>query len=524
MSGYGMHLLAVLALQHVWQGAMLLGMVWLVVTVQPRLTAQVRSRVWLCAFTLAIFLPLAVLLPGDAKTRSAAALVEPTQHHVVRVASGEWTAPDITTTHGLPLGSMWQADVGTLLVGLWLLGLSWRLWRLLMRWNGAHRLHRESSRPQNIDSRISRALPHEVSVRVSDDITSPMVIGLIRPCVLLPQDLFDNASQETLAHVLNHELAHVQRGDLWVAWMQELSLAVYWWSPLLRLLSEKLDISREMACDEQASMQSGNAIDYANALLASTRSALLHSRSPRTLAIGIFESRAALAHRMEALLNLNIGKSIHGKKSMTIVSASMIILSTSLTLLATPRLGPAPPSAHATTSASRDGDAELLIDAVENKQLETIRTLVGGGVDVNARLAGDGTALIVAAKRGDVDIVRELIKLGADVNKPSAGDGNPLIAAAAYDQLEAVKLLVYAGANVNAVVVGDETPLINAARSGDLAIVQYLAEHGADVNLGVLADWNEWRSPLNQAVNVEIKRYLQSKGATPHPNSGVRDH
>ncbi len=488
MNGDEMHLLAMLALQHLWQGAMLLAMVWLVVTLQPRLSAQVRSRVWLCALVLATFLPLAVLLPGNANTLSTDTLSVATQHHVAQAVSGEWTASDITTTHGSSFGNMWQADIRTLLIGIWLLGLSWGLWRLLTRWNGARRLHRESSLPHNIDCRVSRALPHGVSVRVSDDITSPMVIGLIRPCVLLPRDLFNDASPDTLAHVLNHELAHVQRGDLWVAWMQALSSAVYWWSPLLRLISTRLDINREMACDERASIQSGSAIGYANALLASTRSALSHSHSQsrRTFAIGIFESRAALTHRMDALLNMNIGKSIHGKKAMIIATSSMIFLSMSFTLLATPRLGPAPS-----------------------------RTLVGGGVDVNARMAGEGTALIVAAKQGNVDIVRELIKLGANVNKPSAGDGNPLIAAAAYDHLEVAKLLVAAGANVNAVVVGDETPLINAARSGKLAMVRYLVEHGADVNLGMVADRGEWRSPLSQAANMDIKSYLQSKGATP---------
>ena len=519
MNGDEMHLLAMLALQHLWQGAMLLAMVWLVVTLQPRLSAQVRSRVWLCALVLATFLPLAVLLPGNANTLSTDTLSVATQHHVAQAVSGEWTASDITTTHGSSFGNMWQADIRTLLIGIWLLGLSWGLWRLLTRWNGARRLHRESSRPHNIDCRVSRALPHGVSVRVSDDITSPMVIGLIRPCVLLPRDLFNDASPDTLAHVLNHELAHVQRGDLWVAWMQALSSAVYWWSPLLRLISARLDINREMACDERASIQSGSAIGYANALLASTRSALSHShshsQSRRTFAIGIFESRAALTHRMDALLNMNIGKSIHGKKAMIIATSSMIFLSMSFTLLATPRLGPAPSTDRTITDASQDSDAELLIDAVANKQLDTLRTLVGGGVDVNARMAGEGTALIVAAKQGNVDIVRELIKLGANVNKPSAGDGNPLIAAAAYDHLEVAKLLVAAGANVNAVVVGDETPLINAARSGKLAMVRYLVEHGADVNLGMVADRGEWRSPLSQAANMDIKSYLQSKGATP---------
>lgn len=516
MSSDGMHLLAMLALQHIWQGAMLLGMAWLVVTLQPRLSAQVRSRVWLCALVLVTFLPLAVLLPGEATTMSTTASAAAAQHTVAHVVSGEWPAPMITPAQALPFDNTWQAAAGTLLLGIWLLGLGWGLWRLLKRWNGARRLHRESTCPRNIGSRISRALPHAVSVRVSDGITSPMVIGVIRPCVLLPRGLFDNASKDTLAHVLNHELAHVQRGDLWVAWMQELSLAVYWWSPLLRLLSAKLDISREMACDERASIQSGNAIDYANALLASTRSALLHSPSCRPFAVGIFESRSALTLRTEALLNMNIGKSIHGKKAIIIATSSMIFLSMSLTLLATPRLGPALPIDSGATTTSHPGDAELLIDAVQNKQLETIRTLVSGGADVNARLVGDGTALIVAAKHGDLDIVRELIKIGANVNMPSAGDGNPLIAAAAFDHLAVAKLLISAGAKVNAIVVGDETPLINAARSGDLAMVRYLVEHGADVNLGMVVDRDEWRSPLNQAANAEIKHYLQSKGAKPH--------
>jgi len=306
MSGYGMHLLAMLALQHVWQSAMLLGMAWLVVALQPRLSAHVRSRLWLCALVLATLLPLAVLLPGDVKPVSAQAPVTTTEHAVARGASGVSRGPDVATTRGLPERSPWQVDAGTLLVDVWLLGLAWGLWRLFIRWNGARRLLRDSSRPPNINSRTSSALAHGVDVRVSDHITSPMVIGLVQPCVLLPRDLFDSASPDTLAHVLNHELAHVQRGDLWVAWIQALSLAVYWWSPLLRAIGARLDMDREMACDERASIQSGDAIDYANALLASTRSALMHRRSGQTLAIGIFESRAALTRRMEALLNMNI--------------------------------------------------------------------------------------------------------------------------------------------------------------------------------------------------------------------------
>lgn len=516
MSGYGMHVLAMLALQHLWQVAMLLGMVWLVLRWQPRFSARMRSRIWLCALVLAAVLPLAVLLPRDASTVSAGAVMASAQAPAAPVVSGLRAAAHVTSMPASAVSTDWRADVGVVLLGIWLLGFGWGLWRLLAGWRGARGLYRESVRPHDLVSKLPRVRLHGANVRVSDQISSPMVIGVSRPCVLLPRELFDHASPDTLTHVLNHELAHVQRGDLWVAWMQALSLAVYWWSPLLRLISARLDIDREMACDERASIQSGNAIDYANALLASTRSALLHPSSRRTLAVGIFESRAALTRRMEALLNMNIGQSIDGKKAMLIASSGMLFLSMSLTLLATPRLGPALPTEHVSADASHAGDAALLIDAVVAKQRETIRALVARGVDVNASQVGDGTALIVAAKRGDLDIVGDLIKLGADVNMPSPGDGNPLIAASAHDHVEVAKLLVEAGAQVNAIVAGDETPLINAARAGDLALVHYLVDQGADVNLGVVADWGKWRSPLNQAANAQVKDYLRSKGATPH--------
>lgn len=162
------------------------------------------------------------------------------------------------------------------------------------------------------------------------------------------------------------------------------------------------------------------------------------------------------------------------------------------------------------------GDAAVtarLFAAVEARDIEDIRRQVKAGVDVNARVRGDGTPLIRAAAESDLVTVDELIRLGADVNKPSRGDGNPLIAAAKGGRLDIVKRLVAAGAAIDAVVPGDETALINAARGGHLDVVTHLVERGADVNLGVFADYGRWRSPLNQATDAGVRKYLQGKGA-----------
>ena len=57
-------ILGTIATQHVWQGALLLLLAWLVAWLHP-LGADARSWLWLVAFGLAATTPLLVLLPGD---------------------------------------------------------------------------------------------------------------------------------------------------------------------------------------------------------------------------------------------------------------------------------------------------------------------------------------------------------------------------------------------------------------------------------------------------------------------------
>ncbi|NII11055.1 M56 family metallopeptidase [Oleiagrimonas sp. C23AA] len=547
MNVFWAHLLAVLALQHLWQSLLVLAVAQFAARAGSCFSARMKSRIWLCAFLLALILPFAVLLPR-------AAHVVPSSGKLVSISIGDMPAPStpqslprspphqVKTELTLPTFDVWATHAEPVLISLWLLGTVGGLGRLLWRWRTARRLCRTSSP-------LNDLVPHELlrgmRVRTSGDISSPMVVGAIRPCIILPQALIGDASSATLRHVIDHEIAHVRRGDLWIAWLQAIGLAAYWWNPLLHLIGTRLDMTREMACDEQAIKQSGTPISYANALLETTRSALFRKAHPDVFAAGIFATRSALSRRVDALLDVGISKSIDSGKLIVLVSLGMMFVSISCTLLATPRLGYVGPTAS-WLSTHRHGPS--LIAAVAENRPRLVRALILHGADVNARQTGDGTALIVAAKRGDADMVRELIGLGADVNKVSPGegsalivaarlgdtievgelidaganvnarskgDGNPLIAASAHGHLDVVKRLVAHGANVNAIVEDDETPLINAARGGDLALVRFLVTRGADVNLGVFANNHVWRSPLNQASSKAIKRYLRSEGAVP---------
>ena len=88
-----------------------------------------------------------------------------------------------------------------------------------------------------------------------------------------------------------------------------------------------------------------------------------------------------------------------------------------------------------------------------------------------------------AAMRGDVETVRSLVKEGGDVNA-SQGDGMTALHWAALTGKERlVELLIYAGANIGALTrLGDYTPLHLASKEGDAVVVEALLAAGADPN------------------------------------------
>jgi ankyrin repeat protein len=170
------------------------------------------------------------------------------------------------------------------------------------------------------------------------------------------------------------------------------------------------------------------------------------------------------------------------------------------------------------TALAGGGDAARLLDAVRANRPDVVRQLVAQGVDIDATLPGDGSALILASRSGNMAMVDALIAMGADVNHAALGDGNPLIAAAGAGQTAVIERLLAKGAMIDFVAANDETALISAVRGNHVRAVELLVRRGANVNLGVLANGTQWRTPLNQAHDTTLRRYLADRGATRDGN------
>lgn len=119
--------------------------------------------------------------------------------------------------------------------------------------------------------RIHRLVPATRAVRLlqTDQLASPAAWGWKDRRIVLPEGLAHELDDAQLAWVLRHELAHHTRRDLPLSLLQRVVQIVWWFHPALWWWSQRIELTRECACDEQAARSlSGDRRPAATALLA----------------------------------------------------------------------------------------------------------------------------------------------------------------------------------------------------------------------------------------------------------------
>ena len=153
-----------------------------------------------------------------------------------------------------PLASVNPLYVWTYLAGwVWLIGLGAMLLYALVSYL---RLRR----------RVSVSLPIQDHIYLCDAISSPFILGVVKPHIYLPSGLDEVQRQ----NVLSHEQAHLARRDHWWKPLGFALLAVYWFNPVLWLAYALLCRDIELACDERVirTMDESAVKTYSTVLLA----------------------------------------------------------------------------------------------------------------------------------------------------------------------------------------------------------------------------------------------------------------
>lgn len=158
------------------------------------------------------------------------------------------------------------------IVGLWALGLLAAVARLVGGALRVRRLRRESRpAPALWADRMERlaeqmGLGQAVPLRVSGAVSSPMVVGWMRPLVLVPTGMLTGLPPNQVEALLLHELAHVRRHDVLVGWMQAAVETLLFFHPATWWISAQIRRERELCCDDRAVSTGADTLTYAEAL------------------------------------------------------------------------------------------------------------------------------------------------------------------------------------------------------------------------------------------------------------------
>ena len=108
-----------------------------------------------------------------------------------------------------------------------------------------------------------------------------------------------------------------------------------------------------------------------------------------------------------------------------------------------------PTRAQISKVEEQQGGHTDLMRAALTGDLDTVRTLIGSGADVNERNAEGRTPLMFAAINRETSCAKELLENGADVNVKANDGGTALVFAAAEGDADLVRALLGKGADVS---------------------------------------------------------------------------
>ena len=199
---------------------------------------------------------------------------------------------------------------------IWLAGMSASF--ALVAWSH-FKFHSELKRRiQPVDERVLERIQQElgrtVKVYTVEGNESPMVVGVLKPAIVLPRQLLEQATGENLPKqlkfVLQHEYNHIQKKDLLIKMLYLIGRTIHWFNPLVYLIESCLNEDIELATDESVTtkLDERQRAAYCLSILevAEALPAMANNYSSRFT--GDFES---MKKRISSLFNKNRSK--HGR-------------------------------------------------------------------------------------------------------------------------------------------------------------------------------------------------------------------
>lgn len=232
--------------------AVLLPLLLLSRRIHHRYAAKTCYFLWLL-LALRLLLPFQMSLPAPAVT------VEPPVYHVTMswppaVINSDMLVTNMAVSAVETAIPVTTASVTQILSIIWLAGgTAFLVWQSVFYLTARRSLLRRSERAGQDAAALMDALRGElrvrrlVELRCVPGLSTPMMLGLFRPVVLLPKQTME---REALSMVLRHELTHLRRRDVAYKTLLLLANGVHWFNPLAWWMVREGSRNLELCCDD----------------------------------------------------------------------------------------------------------------------------------------------------------------------------------------------------------------------------------------------------------------------------------
>ncbi len=274
-----------------WQGTALAIALAMALTIVPRRFARVRYALGCSTLALMLAVPTATAWRLSDPQQPASPLFEATR--ATAVVSDTGAGRDVARTAAGDLDRVVRSDrsadpAATVpveridpsaampwIVAVWMMGVLLCSLRLAGGWWHARRLafvgaHAAAHEWQEVVARLKSRLGVMRSVRLLESarVSVPIVVGWIKPTLIVPAAVLGGLAPSELEAVLAHELAHIRRHDYLVNLLQSAVETLLFYHPGVWWVSHVVRVEREHCCDDLAVKACGDAVLYARALTA----------------------------------------------------------------------------------------------------------------------------------------------------------------------------------------------------------------------------------------------------------------
>lgn len=166
-------------------------------------------------------------------------------------------------------------------------------------------------------------LSKKVKLLISEHVQVPVMIGFLKPLIILPVIMFNNLTAEQLEAILLHELAHIKRNDYLLNIFQSIVETILFFNPFVWLISKSIRIEREHCCDDLVITGQVQPMHYAKALVALEEYRL----TANALAMAAADNKQHLFHRIKRIMEMKTKNINYTQKLLAVLIIAVGLIS-----------------------------------------------------------------------------------------------------------------------------------------------------------------------------------------------------